>query len=197
MSCNGCRVLRKGCGEACALRSCLQWIESSEAQGNATLFVAKFFGRAGLVSFISAVPDRDRPALFRSLLFEACGRAVNPVGGAVELLQTGNGHLCQAAVETVLCGGSLYPLPAIVEVPLPPKLRPSSVPACEEDEDGVSGCSPVEPELCLTASPDAAQPRPRTSPSEGSVTTSADSGVPASTAAWQQQQQPRLLNLFV
>ncbi len=61
MSCNGCRVLRKGCSENCILRPCLQWIESPESQGHATLFVAKFFGRAGLMSFISAVPLNQRP----------------------------------------------------------------------------------------------------------------------------------------
>lgn len=61
MSCNGCRVLRKGCSETCILRPCLQWIESPESQGHATVFVAKFFGRAGLMSFISAVPESQRP----------------------------------------------------------------------------------------------------------------------------------------
>ncbi|XP_042493615.1 LOB domain-containing protein 39-like [Macadamia integrifolia] len=110
MSCNGCRVLRKGCSEACILRPCLQWIESPEAQGHATVFVAKFFGRAGLMSFISNVPENQRPALFQSLLFEACGRTVNPVNGAVGLLWTGNWHVCQAAVETVLRGGTLRPM---------------------------------------------------------------------------------------
>ncbi|KAJ4965573.1 hypothetical protein NE237_017422 [Protea cynaroides] len=110
MSCNGCRVLRKGCSESCILRPCLQWIENPEAQGHATVFVAKFFGRAGLMSFISAVPERQRPALFQSLLFEACGRTVNPVNGAVGLLWTGNWHVCQAAVETVFRGGTLRPM---------------------------------------------------------------------------------------
>lgn len=110
MSCNGCRVLRKGCSESCILRPCLQWIETPEAQGHATVFVAKFFGRAGLMSFISNVPEPQRPALFQSLLFEACGRTVNPVNGAVGLLWTGNWHVCQAAVETVLRGGTLRPL---------------------------------------------------------------------------------------
>ncbi|KDP32057.1 hypothetical protein JCGZ_12518 [Jatropha curcas] len=114
MSCNGCRVLRKGCSETCILRPCLQWIESPEAQGHATVFVAKFFGRAGLMSFISAVPESQRPALFQSLLFEACGRTVNPVNGAVGLLWTGNWHVCQAAVETVLRGGMLRPLPELL-----------------------------------------------------------------------------------
>ncbi|PKA49789.1 LOB domain-containing protein 37 [Apostasia shenzhenica] len=113
MSCNGCRVLRKGCSESCVLRPCLQWIESPEAQGHATVFVAKFFGRAGLMSFISAVPDLHRPALFHSLLFEACGRTINPVNGAVGLLWTGNWHLCHAAVEIVLRGGTLRPLPEL------------------------------------------------------------------------------------
>ncbi|KAK6923974.1 Lateral organ boundaries, LOB [Dillenia turbinata] len=111
MSCNGCRVLRKGCSETCILRPCLQWIETPEAQGHATVFVAKFFGRAGLMSFISAVPENQRPALFQSLLFEACGRTVNPVNGAVGLLWTGSWHVCQAAVETVLRGGTLRPSP--------------------------------------------------------------------------------------
>ncbi|TYK12824.1 LOB domain-containing protein 37-like [Cucumis melo var. makuwa] len=110
MSCNGCRVLRKGCSESCILRPCLQWIDTSEAQGHATVFVAKFFGRAGLMSFISAVPESQRPSLFQSLLFEACGRTVNPVNGAVGLLWTGNWHVCQAAVDTVLRGGTLRPI---------------------------------------------------------------------------------------
>ncbi|KAF8404904.1 hypothetical protein HHK36_009799 [Tetracentron sinense] len=114
MSCNGCRVLRKGCSESCILRPCLQWIESPEAQGHATVFVAKFFGRAGLMSFISAVPENQRPTLFQSLLFEACGRTVNPVNGAVGLLWTGNWRVCQGAVETVLRGGALRPMSEIV-----------------------------------------------------------------------------------
>ena len=50
-------------------------------------------------------------ALFQSLLFEACGRTVNPVNGAVGLLGTGNWNVCQAAVETVLRGGVLRPIP--------------------------------------------------------------------------------------
>ncbi|KAL4376272.1 hypothetical protein GQ457_02G008270 [Hibiscus cannabinus] len=114
MSCNGCRVLRKGCSESCILRPCLQWIDSPEAQGHATVFVAKFFGRAGLMSFISAVPESQRPALFQSLLFEACGRTVNPVNGAVGLLWTGNWHVCQAAMETVLRGGTLRAMPGLM-----------------------------------------------------------------------------------
>jgi len=114
MSCNGCRVLRKGCSESCILRPCLQWIDTPEAQGHATVFVAKFFGRAGLMSFISNVSESQRPALFQSLLFEACGRTVNPVNGAVGLLWNGNWHLCQAAVETVLRGGTLRPMPELL-----------------------------------------------------------------------------------
>ncbi|KAL6504332.1 LOB domain-containing protein 39 [Orobanche gracilis] len=110
MSCSGCRVLRRGCSEKCILRPCLDWIESPQAQANATLFVSKFFGRSDLMSFISAVPENKRPALFQSLLFEACGRTVNPVSGAVGLLSTRNWHICQAAVDTVLGGGLLRPL---------------------------------------------------------------------------------------
>ncbi|KAA8522609.1 hypothetical protein F0562_013030 [Nyssa sinensis] len=92
-----------------------------------TVFVAKFFGRAGLMSFISAVPENQRPALFQSLLFEACGRTVNPVNGAVGLLWTGNWQVCQAAVETVLRGGTLRPIPELVGgSSMPPALDEAS-----------------------------------------------------------------------
>ncbi|XP_039117684.1 LOB domain-containing protein 38-like [Dioscorea cayenensis subsp. rotundata] len=110
MSCNGCRVLRKGCSEECALRASIDWIYGAEEQGNATLFVAKFFGRTGLMTFITATDHSHRPDLFRSLLYEACGRTVNPVSGAVGLLLTGNWDLCEAAVETVLRGGAPKPI---------------------------------------------------------------------------------------
>lgn len=111
MSCNGCRVLRKGCNEACVLRPCLHWIEAAESQGHATVFVAKFFGRAGLLSFLTAVPEPQRPAVFQSLLYEAAGRTINPVSGAVGLLWSGSWQLCEAAVQTVLRGGAIGPLP--------------------------------------------------------------------------------------
>lgn len=134
MSCNGCRVLRKGCGDGCILRPCLQWIEGPEAQAHATLFVAKFFGRADLMSFISAVPHHQRPALFQSLLLEACGRTVNPVNGAVGLLSSGNWHLCQAAVDTVLRGGVLRPFPPDLlacALAAPPRAAAAFIPAVD------------------------------------------------------------------
>ncbi|KAL2536670.1 DNA replication helicase [Forsythia ovata] len=37
------------------------WIENPEAQGHATVFLAKFSGRAGLMSFISAVSENQGP----------------------------------------------------------------------------------------------------------------------------------------
>ncbi|CAL0312873.1 unnamed protein product [Lupinus luteus] len=136
MSCNGCRVLRKGCSESCILRPCLQWIETPEAQGHATVFVAKFFGRAGLMSFISNVPETQRPALFRSLLFEACGRTVNPVNGAVGLLWTGNWHVCQAAVETVLRGGTLTPMAEVIA-------KDALAPAMDEASESEVTCTDI------------------------------------------------------
>ncbi|KAL2945418.1 LOB domain-containing protein 42 [Bienertia sinuspersici] len=39
-SCNGCRVLRKGCSDECVIRPCLQWMKSADAQANATVFLA-------------------------------------------------------------------------------------------------------------------------------------------------------------
>ncbi|KAK9270306.1 hypothetical protein L1049_025884 [Liquidambar formosana] len=84
------------------------------------------------MSFISAVPDHQKPALFQSLLFEACGRTVNPVNGAVGLLSTGNWHVCQAAVETVLSGGILRPIPGILAGNLTPDSDESSEAFCTE-----------------------------------------------------------------
>ncbi|KAK3160245.1 hypothetical protein QOZ80_1BG0057050 [Eleusine coracana subsp. coracana] len=121
MSCNGCRVLRKGCSDDCAIRPCLQWIRSPDAQGNATVFLAKFYGRAGLINLISAGPENVQPAIFRSLLYEACGRMLNPVYGSVGLLWSGNWQLCQATVENVLRGVPIaQPPPAATPASVPP-----------------------------------------------------------------------------
>lgn len=58
-------------------------------------------------------PTPSFAALFQSLLYEAAGRTINPVHGAVGLLGTGSWHLCQAAVDTVLRGGAIGPLPEL------------------------------------------------------------------------------------
>ncbi|PIN22547.1 hypothetical protein CDL12_04740 [Handroanthus impetiginosus] len=107
MSCNGCRVLRKGCTQNCTLRPCLQWIKSPESQANATLFLAKFYGRAGLINLLNTSPTNLQPEIFRSLLYEACGRIINPVHGSVGLMCSGDWPRCQAAVEAVLQGTPL------------------------------------------------------------------------------------------
>ncbi|CAN4079984.1 unnamed protein product [Withania somnifera] len=116
MSCNGCRVLRKGCSESCSIRPCLQWIKNPDSQSNATVFLAKFYGRAGLMNLINAGPDHLRPAIFRSLLYEACGRIVNPIYGSVGLLWSGNWQLCQNAVEAVLEGAPITPIASEIAV---------------------------------------------------------------------------------
>ncbi|GMH01898.1 hypothetical protein Nepgr_003737 [Nepenthes gracilis] len=103
-SCNGCRVLRKGCSDDCTIRPCLQWIKSADSQANATVFLAKFYGRAGLLNLLNAGPPPVRPAVFKSLLYEACGRVVDPVYGSVGLMWSGQWNHCQAAVEAVLKG---------------------------------------------------------------------------------------------
>lgn len=103
-------MLRKGCSEDCSIRPCLQWIKNPESQANATVFLAKFYGRAGLMNLINAGPEHLRPAIFRSLLYEACGRIVNPIYGSVGLLWSGSWQLCQAAVEAVLKGAPITPI---------------------------------------------------------------------------------------
>ncbi|XP_065860717.1 LOB domain-containing protein 41-like [Euphorbia lathyris] len=107
MSCNGCRVLRKGCDDDCIIKPCLQWIKSPKSQANATLFLAKFYGRTGLINLINAGPQHLRPEIFRSLLYEACGRIANPIYGSVGLFCTQNWDLCQSTVEAVLRGDQI------------------------------------------------------------------------------------------
>lgn len=68
-SCNGCRALRKGCSDDCSIKPCLQWIKSPESQAHATVFLAKFYGRAGLLNLVNAGPTQLRPGKLRSLLF--------------------------------------------------------------------------------------------------------------------------------
>ncbi|KAJ8545870.1 hypothetical protein K7X08_018453 [Anisodus acutangulus] len=55
-------------------------------------------------------------AIFRSLLYEACGRIVNPIYGSVGLLWSGNWQLCQNAVEAVLKGAPITPIASEVAV---------------------------------------------------------------------------------
>ncbi|XP_020207964.1 LOB domain-containing protein 42 [Cajanus cajan] len=104
MSCYGCRILRKGCPENCVIRPCLEWINSPEGQSNATLFLAKFYGRAGLLNLINAAPEPHRREVFKSLMFEACGRIVNPTYGSMGLFWTGEWAQCEAAVNAVING---------------------------------------------------------------------------------------------
>jgi Lateral organ boundaries (LOB) domain len=46
-------------------------------------------------------------AVFRSLLYEACGRVVNPIYGSVGLLWSGSWPMVEAAVEAVLKGAPI------------------------------------------------------------------------------------------
>ncbi|XP_016495337.1 LOB domain-containing protein 41-like [Nicotiana tabacum] len=139
MSCNGCRVLRKGCSESCSIRPCLQWIKTPESQSNATVFLAKFYGRAGLMNLINAGPDHLRPAIFRSLLYEACGRIVNPIYGSVGLLWSGNWQLCQNAVEAVLKGAPVTPIASEVAVNNngPPLKLPYDIRHINKDDNAI------------------------------------------------------------
>ncbi|KAM1085352.1 hypothetical protein ACFX13_011295 [Malus domestica] len=53
-------------------------------------------------------PSRARachvPAIFKSVLYEACGRIVNPTYGSVGMMWSGSWDQCQAAVDAVLEG---------------------------------------------------------------------------------------------
>ncbi|THG16530.1 hypothetical protein TEA_011766 [Camellia sinensis var. sinensis] len=132
-------VLRKGCSDNCTIRPCLQWIKTPESQANATVFLAKFYGRAGLQNLINAGPDHLRPAIFRSLLYEACGRIVNPIYGAAGLLWSGNWHLCHAAVEAVLHGSPIVQLSPDSELStMSPPLKACDIRHVSKDESSAA-----------------------------------------------------------
>ncbi|KAM0001105.1 putative transcription factor AS2-LOB family [Helianthus debilis subsp. tardiflorus] len=181
MSCHGCRVLRKRCGDTCVLRPCLDWIDSPEAKARATLFVSKFFGRGDLFNFISSVPSHKRNALFQSLLFEAVGRTINPVNGAIGLLSTGNWHLCQAGVRTVLAGGT----PAVL-------MNTSKVPETDES----SGVSEATGELSAMVIGNQIPKNLLMTSSSGGDERSF-SGVPAMSFRCSDGEERKLLNLLV
>ncbi|GMJ00589.1 hypothetical protein HRI_003728100 [Hibiscus trionum] len=212
MSCNGCRVLRKGCSENCMLRQSLQCIENPQAQAHATVFVAKFFGRAGLMSFLSSVPHPQRPALFQSLLFEAVGRAVNPVSGALGLMWTGNWNLCQSAVQEVLRGGTWQPLPEVIGGVSGPGFEDVSETVgggqCfltkkeyfvgkEGFDGGVVKYQAIDLDLCLTAGDDhvALKKRRQATPSDESETTTSGSRFSGDDHSGGHEQ--KLLSLFI
>lgn len=135
-------MLRKGCSEDCSIRPCLQWIKSPESQANATVFLAKFYGRAGLMNLINAGPDHLRPAIFRSLLYEACGRMVNPIYGSVGLLWSGQWQLCQNAIEAVLKGARITPIPTEAAANPPPIQGAYDIRHVSKDDNANSNSSP-------------------------------------------------------
>ncbi|THU74982.1 hypothetical protein C4D60_Mb04t39120 [Musa balbisiana] len=210
MSCNGCRVLRRGCSATCILRPCIQCIDGAGAQAHATAFVAKFFGRSTLLSFLSSVPLPRRPAAFRSLLYEACGRTINPVTGATGLLWTGNWQLCQAAVATVLGGGTIHPLPELAGAAdakelykyqrrgVSPSSSSSAPPTRKRRRDYGAKRPPTRELYPMPESPDGGGDNKRrastpSATSASSVTTISEGGSGDQTAA----EKPAILNLFV
>ncbi|KAL4187596.1 hypothetical protein AMTRI_Chr09g39780 [Amborella trichopoda] len=50
----------------CSVRPCLQWIKNPETR-DAIVFLAKFYGRAGLMNLINARPDHLRPCYLPTL----------------------------------------------------------------------------------------------------------------------------------
>jgi hypothetical protein len=59
------------------------------------------------------------------LLYEACGRIVNPVYGLVGLLWSGSWPMVEAAVEAVLKGEQIVPIPSDAAAAAAPVLNPT------------------------------------------------------------------------
>lgn len=62
--CEGCRRLRKRCDkDDCVLQPCLEslWKHNKLYQGNATVFLAKYFGRKRFFELLQDVTKEERP----------------------------------------------------------------------------------------------------------------------------------------
>lgn len=71
------------------------------------------------------------------MLYEACGRIVNPIYGSVGLLWSGNCQLCQNAVEAVLKGTPITPIASEIAVNNngPPLKLPYDIRHISKDEN--------------------------------------------------------------
>lgn len=94
-------------------------------------------------------------AIFRSLLYEACGRIINPIYGSVGLLWSGNWAQCQAAVDSVLKGTSqLMQMPSSDLTTGPPRLAvPSLKYSCDIRHIKKSSVSTSRPKRAKLADP--------------------------------------------
>ncbi|KAF5772588.1 putative transcription factor AS2-LOB family [Helianthus annuus] len=89
----------------------------------AVMFIIPFF----CSNYRNRKPVDDLQLCLQSLLFEAAARTVNPMTRAVGLFWTGNWHVCQAAVDTVLRGGTLPLISELIDgFPMTSKLGNSS-----------------------------------------------------------------------
>lgn len=64
--CEGCRRLRKRCDkDNCVLQPCLEtlWSSNKVYQGNATVFLAKYFGRKRFFELLQDVTTDERPGI--------------------------------------------------------------------------------------------------------------------------------------
>lgn len=78
-------------------------------------------------------------ATFKSLLYDACGRIVNPVHGSTGLLWSGNWNLCQAAVEAVLEGAPITPVPSeLVGSSMSPPFKVYDIRHVSKDENSAA-----------------------------------------------------------
>ncbi|KAM3365027.1 hypothetical protein ACQJBY_015031 [Aegilops geniculata] len=160
-------------------------------------------------------------AVFQSLLYEAAGRTINPVSGAVGLLWAGSWHLCEAAVQTVLRGGAIRPLPELAGG-VPEGGVGGSDLFASSSRRAVVGCSTYsaakrvtprktwapeaasqhqEPScdlgLFLTPGSAAAAEGERRARRAGTPSMSSDGSVTTSAGAGAGEKEPELLNLFV
>ena len=75
------------------------------------------------------------------MLYEACGRMVNPIYGSVGLLWSGQWQLCQNAVEAVLKGAPITPIPTEAAANSPPIQAAYDIRHVSKDEHANSNSS--------------------------------------------------------
>ncbi|KAF8727822.1 hypothetical protein HU200_018386 [Digitaria exilis] len=112
MSCNGCRVLRKGCSEACVLRPCLQWIDTADAPGPRHRLRRQVL-RPRRPPLLQSPPS-PTPSALRCSSRCCTRRRGGPSTRCTARLGCwgrGTGTSARRPVDTVLRGGAIGPLP--------------------------------------------------------------------------------------
>ncbi|GAA0162746.1 hypothetical protein Leryth_024887 [Lithospermum erythrorhizon] len=90
---------------------CLNWMNSSVLQDSAVTILAKFYNPKEVLDILCHTPQHRRAGVLVCLLYEVCGRLLDPENGLEGLFRSGHWEKCYYAVRAILKGETITPLP--------------------------------------------------------------------------------------